>query len=398
MNFIAIMFSIVDAFSDDGPTPEQAILSQLQQLADLMARFQEENRQRFNRIDRTLAAIFAEMTAQFRVVSTQIESSNFQLDQVRGAIGSLAARIDQMEGQLLNYLQLIANQPFGRDMEKCLGHKQKTGNALGEKEYDSCVFSILSFIDEAKSSALSGVPGGAESMEALALVLKEGDWAENINTLLALSHNKAGFPPFQTLPNPIRWATAADAYATLAFENEEFFRKKPRNSLDRIAREGQLLNVTLSSLAVDDPDRFLFLMKALLSSYQEAAAQITVVARKLRSRALADSGALSSWTTPNELRKVALEYRLHMEKRDIPIVGDWPLVETQKWPTSPPHWRSFVRDPARGAGIPFKPLSRKHHAWSKLSENPMLIAPELLGMGTVHARYFLTCSPFSRQL
>ena len=382
-NYFAIFVSVVDAFADKGPPPEQIILDQIQALAKQMQAFQEENRKRFDRIDAELGSIFTIMNSQFQDIANKLDDVNFDLQTVRNSMAQALLRLDQIELSLTNYLLLISDQPFEHAMKGCIGYTEVTGQRLTKDKYDTCVTSILSFIDDAKKEALSGGSAIGAVPETFAPMVEPSNTPAQVNFYISLAAERGHYPPFQRVPNSVRWAQAASYYTALAVENDAIFRSTPQKALNDIVGEGETLDRTLSRDLPLDTARFALAVDSLIGDYQIRANSVEAAAAAIAQRAI---GKATTWLTPAEYASKVAQAADGFIHRDIPIAGAWPVLEFGSWPNIPP----FIRDQVRGAGSPFHPLPSKaaEYIWDQMIADPSLPALELLGFGRLELRYF----------
>ena len=298
-NYIGIFMGIVDAFAnnDKGPSPEQIILDQIRALGKMIQAFQEENRERFERIDFELATIFAQMNAQFQKITAQLENVDFDVQTLRGGLAASLNKMDLMERHLTAYLELIARQSFEQSMTQCLGYKERVGSTLPDSEYNRCVASILSFMQESKSTAISGDEIKANTLVNLADLPKPLDWAKQLNFFLQLAVQRGNYNIRQERrANPLEWARLADAFVTLAIENNEIFKRSPDLALKSILEEGQEIERSLTGTLQAEPDHFLTMFSSLLQDYKRAARSVTAAAADIRKRAI-NGQASETWLT-----------------------------------------------------------------------------------------------------
>src|SRR4029079_11411345 len=96
------------------------------------------------------------------------------------------------------------------------------------------------------------------------------------------------------------------------------------------------------------------------------------------------NATISTWLSPEELRSQIQSRWSSFENRDIRVAGKWPVIES-KWPTSIPE---NIRKWTRGLGAKFEPLPDRAAVWQLMARDPQVFAPELLGYGTLHLRYY----------
>jgi hypothetical protein len=387
-NYAAVLLTVMDAveLSAQGPSPDQIISEQIRELAKQMLAFQEENRQRFDRIDLSLSTIFAAMTAQFQTVLTKLEVASFDLQELRGAVDLVLYRLDQIERRMSEYLKLLLDYPFEDSMTRCLRHEVKHGGKLPEKEYEGCIDAIEHFIKLAKSPELSGRSAQGLTGKDFVTFLGEGDWSANVNFFLSLANERGGYHFADARANPLRWTRAADALVKLAMENEEFFRKKPQTVLKEVLEEGHLLNNTLSDQFVKAPAQYIALLGSLLTEYEREVGAVSVAAENVKTNALKkfDPPGTVAWLSHKELTEVVASLRSKFIERQILHADKWPVIETV-WPAAA---IPVVKEVSRGAGVSFKELKFPEYIWNAILLDSALVGAELTGLGSLQLRYF----------
>lgn len=385
-NYIAIFFTIVDAFSEPAPPPEQIILEQLQVLAKQMQIYQEENRERFDRIDARLSQIFAAMNSQFQSLSDKIETVSYDTGIIRNAMAETLLQLDHMETSLTNYLLLVADQPFYREMKGCIGYQDRTGRKMSVMEYDACVNSIRAFIEDAKSPALSGAKSNGANPGDFARIVRSDDIPSQVNFFGSLLQERGGYVALPRLPNPIRWAQAANYFTTLAVQNEEIFRTTPKKTLEEILAQGKGIERTLSHDIPLDKAKFAKTLESLIQDYEFEARSVERAARASAQNSITEK-AIATWTTPDELSSLLEEAVKKFSQREVLPATPWEVLEGGPLTPNPRDmWKKFGPI-VRGAGVKFTPLKNREHLWREVFKEPCLPALELLGLGSLELRY-----------
>jgi hypothetical protein len=331
------------------------------------------------------------MVDQFGQIASQLYGASLDLQQIKGALARTLFRLDEIEVRLTGYLEVILDEPFERRMKECLGHEAATGKPLTEDAYDTCTFDIAHFVDLAKAEPVSGQwKPGMTGRDFATHTLLSGDWSGNVNLFLALAKERGGYPLPDRRANPVRWATAVDAYVRLATENTEIFRRKPSKILDELISEGVAINRDFSVTIPGSGDKYLSTLFSLVEDYNHAAQQVGQAAGQVRQRVLTERKAKAAWLSPPELAKIVADFRPELTKRDVQFAGNWPVVNTD-WPPYPPgpaNLREQEKNASLGDGIPFGPLSAKDYVWTLISFDNSLVAIELVGFGELALRYF----------
>jgi hypothetical protein len=366
MNYVAIFMTLVDSMSEKGPSPDQIISTQIQELAKQMRVYQEENRLRFDRIDSELSQTFAEMTKDFNQISRKLNDMSQDLQGMRGALAAVLFRVDQVERLLTSYLEVILEEPFGRAMTGCLGYEKKTGKPLSEEGYDNCALDIVNFVELSKSAPLSGQwTQGMAGKDFATSSLLAGDWASNVNLFLGLAGERGGYSVPEKRANPLRWARAAEAFVVLSNESSDIFRKKPRVVLDSLISEGEALDVDLTTTFVNSPQQYLAMLGSLMDEYKNDVKAVSIAAARSRQRPVDAMQAVAAWLDPAELRGIAASHRFEFNQREVSTAGNGPVRETQ-WPAGvPADWKTAIRN----SGRQLNPIMFKDYVWNVISRS-----------------------------
>jgi hypothetical protein len=262
-------------------------------------------------------------------------------------------------------------------MTACLEFEKKTGRQMDPQEYEKCAFSIENFLNQASSEPFSGsdTNGDFSSLPEK----NYQDWPSNINLLLSTANRRASFT-FQRRANPARWARAADAYIILVTENKEHFRSKPKHLLNLLLKEGEHLKYSSTDKLSAESARFYYLLESLIGDYKAAAKDVASAAADRRQRAAIDSGATHTWLSQADLWSITRKQLPETSKRAVLFADNWPVIRTELAPQN--------KEPARGEGIPLGAFPNPALVWELFSSFPPLFGSELLGLGTIHLRYY----------
>ena len=200
-NIIGAVLSLLPLFSDDGPSPEEQILEQVNGLRQDVRELGKSMEERFNHIDQSLSTIYTQMMDQFDRIDLVLGEVHADVADVKTKLVSMQSQLTHLEGGLWGSL----NDGFRRDLwqtiDQALGYTRRTGLGLPRSAYtaaDSRFYTWATFT--AFDQAATGPTNRSYSQEDIADELSKYPMDANTAYLAALPRRALGLPALSTKP------------------------------------------------------------------------------------------------------------------------------------------------------------------------------------------------------
>ena len=312
-NVVGIAMAIVPLLVDTGPTLEEAILQQVGVLSEQVNTLHKQMHERFDRIEQHLNEGF---NAMYELTQKGLADVNWQLGELREDVdviqedlAKLAYNLDRMGQGLQTALRDGFRIDFYKACNIALNYRAKNqGEPMPRGEYIEWEGTIRTWANEsAKGANEQYVADRSYADDDLLEELEKHPLEENImylSTWLEKSTNKDQLPvvrhrPFanKRLANPVTWATSAEVYARLRYENPEHSATDVFEGYNDMVEEvGQDLRYALRSIIVKEdttsgpvPDKVLF--RKLVENYKQKAKELDAALKTV------ESNYLSHWKT-----------------------------------------------------------------------------------------------------
>lgn len=267
-------------------TTDQVILEQVIELRKQIGEIRKEMHDRFDRIDRSLNAIYETLNTRFDQIDYKLGVLNGNVDEIRKALFSSQADLNRLERNLYAALNEANSAGLKFDINGGIGYRKRTGSNLS---YDSKAQNYVGYENSFYTWAVD------LSHDELRAGLKQRDFSDakvydelnnlpldaNLNYVTGFVNSRLvakGVNPIAAdtrLINPRIWALSTSAYLQLAQEWSKHFQKISTERLSKIKQYGQAIrqlgrNITvINNLGGSEPNLTLF--KALFDNYKEKA-------------------------------------------------------------------------------------------------------------------------------
>jgi hypothetical protein len=202
-----------------------AAAADLRELREMVTALEAEVREGFGGVDARLDEVFRELDRGFgqmeRLVQSQHREVMTELGEIRAGLETLAARTDQLESNLRAYLEAGFDRDHSRTLIRCLEHRDRFAIPMAEPVFRECLTDFRARgSQDARDALLTDRTTPVHDASLIrALASRSPDQlarslpliaraAEQRYRYTALGGGRGG-------ANPLEWAIAAQAYATM---------------------------------------------------------------------------------------------------------------------------------------------------------------------------------------
>lgn len=211
-NFVAVGLSLMNAFSDRGPSPEQMILDELRLVRQQIADVRKEMHERFDIVDEKLDQIYQRLDEGFADLEYQLSGNRRALSQIRSALKRLQRSQFSSSFFAVDQNDLVIAYLKAFELAPCLERKLTVAVVLSPSEYADCVVRLQSVFD-------------AELLGKTQAALTEANDDAHVTELFYTRPHKAANISYQTflgltgqtllrgdMVDPLQWVNAGNAY------------------------------------------------------------------------------------------------------------------------------------------------------------------------------------------
>lgn len=271
-NIIQAALSLVSAFADQGPTPEQMILDEVGKLRDQVDQLHQEMTQRFDHIDQELSAIYATVAAQLDKIDTKLGQLTDTVANIQQTLYVTLAAVHRIEADMSRYLQDNARIELLEAINGALEFRKRTGQDMTFDQYtawENVLYTWAVTVSKDSTEADTGLPTTDSDADAN---LADRSLDSNINYVNSLLTSR-GLPAFgdgNVLPNPRTYAQAARSLAKMQWENAQYAARIDSARTQSVRAVGEQLRASLASFATSGTA----MVNGLLALYLNAAQQL----------------------------------------------------------------------------------------------------------------------------
>lgn len=265
-NVIAAAASIIGVFASSGPSPEMALLQNIQkaitQLSQQVAALKQDVDTRLDHIDAKLTGVLQEVENGFAALADLAALIQATLAGIASQLVQLAQQVNRIDADMQAWLQLVEVQTdlLEKGENPVLDWRYThldpadilpfSGADPGFAAADNIFYTWATGIAVSEPQVTATAPANPVSIAAQ--LTKPLNW--NVNVIAgALANLKA--PSFydggsgSPLPNPVVWARAASDYAELQLEWLDYAEKLTAQRIADVAGPGVTLLGALATLA-----------------------------------------------------------------------------------------------------------------------------------------------------
>ncbi|MBB4678762.1 sialidase family protein [Crossiella cryophila] len=228
-----------------GPTVEQQILAEIQQLRIDIANLGKQMQQNFDRIDHKLNKFYNDITEQLTTIANNIHDMSGHINSVAGKVTELASQLQSMTSTLLKAIGDLAQKDVWDAANSAIDYtaNRTDGARLSDAAFDLAEnkFQRSGTLDLMDGSFVvkPGNQGNFPTDDASVLANLESFGSEGAIRYLAHYAQQADYVPGRKLDpgmpvpakagNPTIWGAAANAYTLLANQNPDQAKKHAAN-------------------------------------------------------------------------------------------------------------------------------------------------------------------------
>lgn len=275
-NVLTAVMNVVSLFGESKPTPEQMILEEIGKLRQQVNQLRQEMHTRFDRIDRSLNAIYTTMQQRFDLIDVQLGRINGDVIEVQQSLVALDLSLSRIERNNFEFLNALGRRPLLDAVNGGLGYEERTGVLMPyQPDFIGFENTLHGWGTIHAFDAVNAGPTQRDYSDGQILAeLGAYPLDSNINYLNGwlLVH---GLPPLaeERLASPRDWLFASRAYSQLGLEWPEHMRRvdpQRQAALDEIGvdLEQAMLNISTVQTPTGSIGNTL-LFSTVITLYQE---------------------------------------------------------------------------------------------------------------------------------
>lgn len=218
----AVVFGIAKLMGGGPGQPpiEQVILEEVRRLRDLVKDVQQQMHDRFDRVDRRLNRIHADMRAQFENMDFDIGRIQTDVTDMQKSLYSTQARLDRLGRDMYAFAATNAALEFVDAMTNYLGFDEFNRFPIEEHQFTGARDRFFAWATEhSKNNIQAGPPSRQVGDLHVLQEIQQFPVATNINYLGEQAGRLANIGFGGRVANPMDWLVGAQAYAQL-FEEQ----------------------------------------------------------------------------------------------------------------------------------------------------------------------------------
>lgn len=253
-NILNIGLGIASLLGSSGPTADALILQGIGDLKKQIGELSQKMHGRFDRIDRTLNAIYVTFAQRLGALESQLAAAHRDVLGIRQDLIELEKRSYRLERNILEAVRAGFDRNLEDSATLCLESGELFVRAdLSPDDYKRCVVAFMNYSIKHSHDKLAVRKAEYTDRRHVAEAIGEVPLAEQLFYLDSLATRRwgvhlAGDVP--TLANPIQWAAGADLFMTLAdtYWDGHFSKATSVEPTNRILAMGERLNRYVASL------------------------------------------------------------------------------------------------------------------------------------------------------
>lgn len=261
-NIIGAVFSIINAFGDSGPTPEQIILEEIGQLKQMIHQLGEQMHDRFDRVDARLIQIYEEFSRRFDGLDFRLGLLQSDVQTIQNLTLDLRTTLARVELRM----QLLFQAQEARRYNLLVGTLENYENQLVPMTPTAFADLVLQFRNAATLDAVDEIASPTAGRPLLDAASLAGQLAgtndnltANLNYLNAviLAHGWMGGPGLSPasntrIPSASEWSFGADGVTRLYSRWPQLARSNPfyNQRLNDVVNSGETLRAALERITL----------------------------------------------------------------------------------------------------------------------------------------------------
>jgi hypothetical protein len=249
LSLVPVAMDLFGAFSS-GPSPDEVILEQIQQLSQQVADFQEQVNERFDRVDASLDDLLlavGNLSPQLAQLRGDIAQVGATVTGIYNHMAELQTSVDALQASIFEALANADRSQLRAQIQAVIGYRNRNGVPLPQLSFNNAATYLWTFarFTATREPEISDDTPDYLDPQGDANRLKAGI-APNINFLDELPLRRGWRTTSlsqenEPLPNVNDWALAARAYSQLLLENPGYVTNEYRDWLDGLTAQGATL-------------------------------------------------------------------------------------------------------------------------------------------------------------
>jgi predicted nucleic acid-binding Zn-ribbon protein len=257
-NILGAAMDIASLFGG-GPSADQMILREIEQLRQQIADLNKQMNSRFDHVDTALNEIYASLNDNFLAIEAELREARVDLSTVQQNILQLHERVNSLEFNVYDYLNAGFNRQFTGYEEACFedqNHYQL--GAISQALLTQCLSQFRIYGSEFASDPLSSrkanpiLSKNLWSPKGIPPHLLRDELQYGLESNLNLFSSLASAPALKlgngalaalgTIPNPVEWARGVHAYIKLLTSKwDRLGRIYPLETTQKLIERGKVL-------------------------------------------------------------------------------------------------------------------------------------------------------------
>lgn len=210
-NYIGAALTVVSAFGNTGPTPEQIILQEIMALRQDVRNLRFEMHNRFGIVERRMAIIYSDLDATLKDLVVMLQRQNRTLEGIVTTLRTMQNQISASTSLLLDRSILLEEMIAQLEIGDCVKWKQGVIRAMSADKFTECLFDFQALFAPTylESRQISQADGGASI--GLERMLRE-----HPNEMISVSINSlddfGGYDFPELVIGPSDWEGVATLY------------------------------------------------------------------------------------------------------------------------------------------------------------------------------------------
>jgi hypothetical protein len=250
-NIVGAVMNVVSLFQQ-GPTPEQMILDEIEELQDQVSELRTEMHDRFDRIDQALNAIYETLLERFNQIDVRLGELSGEVQEIQQVLARIESRLSRFTSNTYEWLQASGQRELRTAINGAIDYKELTGENMEFSDYadHENVFhswATIHAFDELEQDTQSRDYEDDDVLREL-----DSRALESNIMYLATWLSKQGLPSFATTPlaNLRTWAMSARAYVELRSDWPGYAKRISPTRNDRVEEVGEELRSALQRITL----------------------------------------------------------------------------------------------------------------------------------------------------
>ena len=249
-NFVGAAFTLVGAFQDSGPSPEEIILEEIVELRKDIQNVRMEMHDRFGIVERKLAMVYDRLDEGFKDLETELRKQNRTLNRIVSKLEEMQDQISASTALIFDRTLILEELIKELKITDCINWKERLKIDISDKRYGECLLQMqalfsLSYLEKRQIKRKD-----ADLSENLSRWLREKPNEMATISLISLNELSRLENLPDTIPGPIDWKTAAETYMDF-LEDWPTYRNLARNNgfgLDELMNGAKKVSVLRSTV------------------------------------------------------------------------------------------------------------------------------------------------------